>query len=121
MPTFFQQPIDVQWVVALASAGTTIGWFPALAAAVALSAANTNQPVQIAVVNQTANSDAPGPLTATVRLDSSPGTPQYIVQLQSTATSYPLATALTAAYVLSTANANTDVNIARVIEVVTAP
>jgi hypothetical protein len=121
MPTLLQQPIDIQWVVALASGTVYYGWFPALAAAVALSAANSNAPVQIAEVTQIATAPS-GALPAQVNIPPGAGAPRfYIVQLQSATTYYPLATALTTAYALSASNSNVPVNIAKVIETCTAP
>ena len=120
MPTISQQPIDVQWAVALASGTTYVGFNVALAAAGALSAGNANAPVQIAVVEQQATSATALAPSQVNMLGGNP-TPLYIVQLQATTTYYPLATALTQAYTLSAANSNAPVNIARVIEVVTAP
>ncbi len=124
MPTIAQQPIDVQWIVTLVSAQVPASYFTVLAAAIALSAANANAPVQIATVSQTvtAGSVANPPYTLpNVQLDQSTSQNNYIYQLANAGTSYPLATAVTAAYTLSAANANAPVNIARVWFTLTAP
>jgi hypothetical protein len=121
MPTMLQQAIDIQWVVALASATTYQGWFAALAAAVTLSAANGNASVQIALVEQVVTS-ANGAIPAQVNMPPGSTAPRYyIVQLSSAGTVYPLATAIVSAYTLSTANGNLPVNVAKVIETCTAP
>jgi hypothetical protein len=122
MPTLQQQAIDIQRVVALKSGTSYVGWFAALAAAVALSAANANAVVQIARVEEVVTAPTgvgPGQL-AQVNLPGG-GTPYYIVQLSTSTTYYPLESARVAAYALSAANSNAPVYIAKVIETVTAP
>lgn len=120
MPTIAQQPIDVQWIVQLVSGQAPTTYPVAFAAAVALSAANANAVVQVARVSQTATS-ATAPAIPSVQLDQSPASSNFVVQLASAGTSYPLATAITAAYAISTANANAPVNISQVIFTLTAP
>ncbi len=119
MPTLQQNPIDVKWMVQLVSGTTYTNYNAALAAAVTLSAANSNAPVALCEVNQTAtNATAVAP--SQVNMPGA-GTPLYIVQLQSGTFYYPLATALVQAYTLSAGNSNAPVYIARVLELVTAP
>lgn len=117
MPTISQQPADVQWITALASGTTYPNYGAALAAAVVLSAANANAAVQIASVDQVATAPTAGTL-ANVKMPS--GT-TYVIQLANAGTTNPLSTALTTAYATSASNSNAPVNIARVIEQVTAP
>jgi len=123
MPTIAQQPIDIQWEVALASAITPLTWYGALAAALALSAANGNAAVQFCQVLETvtAGSVSTQYTLPNVQLDQLSPQVNYIVQLASAGTSYPRATAETAAYTLSAANANAPVVIARVQFTLTAP
>ena len=122
MPTIAQQPIDIQWQVFLASSATV--YLPkdfALAAAVTLSAANANAPVQILYIQETVNSGTAGSTLPSVRMPGA-GINTYVVQLSSAGTIYPLdPTARAAAYALSTANGNADVYVGQVVEVVTAP
>jgi hypothetical protein len=121
MPTMLQQPIDIQWIVALQSATSYQGWFAALAAAVALSAGNSNAPVQIAEIWQIVTAPS-GVIPAQVTMPPGGGAPRvYIVQLQSAATVYPLAVAVVSAYSLSASNSNAPVAVAKVIETCTAP
>jgi hypothetical protein len=119
VPTIQQQPIDVQWFVLLASAQTPLPGFSALAAAVTLSAANANAPVQVAQVDQVVTA-ATALQPAQVNMPAT-GVIEFAVQLQSTGTVYPLETARVAAYALSAANGNAPVNVYRVQAVVTAP
>jgi hypothetical protein len=119
MPTISQQPIDVQWFVSLANAQTPLPGFSALAAAVALSAANVNAPVQVAQVDQVVT--AATALQPTKVDMPSTGVIQFVVQLQNAGTVYPLEAARVAAIALSAANGSAPVNVYRVYCVVTAP
>jgi hypothetical protein len=116
MPTLQAQPIDVQWIVQLASGTFYTGYPAALAAAVTLSAANSNAPVQIAQVELEATSGT----SPTIQLPGN-GSPLYIVQLATATTYYPQATAIAQAYSTSTSNSNAGVYVARVLQQVTAP
>jgi len=120
MPTVYQQAIDIQWVVILGSSATVYaGKQAALNAAVALSAANANAKVQMAQLQEVVYADGTG-VGPHVELPGG-AIPQWIVQLASGTTYYPLETARTTAYSTSSSNSNAGVYVAKVAEVVTAP
>jgi len=119
VPTLAQQPIDVQWVVALTSGTSYSGWFNALAAAVTLSAGNSNAAVQIAEIQEIVTAPA-FPALANVTIPGG-ASPTYIVQLATSTTYYPLETARVQAYATSASNSNAPVGVYCVIETITAP
>ena len=119
MPTFLQNPGDWLWIVALTSGTSYIGWYSALAAAVTLSAANSNASVQIAELQEVVTAPA-FPALAKVDMPSG-GNPTYVVQLASSTTYYPLETARVQAYALSASNSNAPVGVYHVVETITAP
>jgi hypothetical protein len=119
MAVVSQQPIDLQWITSLASGTVYVGEAAAIAAAIVLSAANANAPVQIGQVNQVASAPN-GAILAQVNM-AGLGNPIYVIQLNTAGTVYPLTTAMVAAYALSAANGNAPVNVSRVIVVIAAP
>ena len=128
MPPLQAVPIDVQWMVVNANSGTFYAGFPAaLTAAVALSVANANAPVYIAIVDSETvqpggNVPAPYGLASTFLDAVGGGTPAYVVGLvSSTTTYYPKQTAYTQGLASSVANSNVPYAIARCLVTVTAP
>jgi hypothetical protein len=130
MPTYSNITQDVQWVVSLAVGGLTqYQTLPAaIAAAVTLSAGNSNAPVYILDALQLSTSPANGiPRTEMVGegqlFGGVPGgdSQLWAVQLVSGTTYYPLETARVAAYALSTSNAGAPVLIYRPYFSLTAP
>lgn len=123
MPTIAQQPIDVQWSVALASTIVGLTYYGAIAAALTLSAANADAPVQVCQTLEQVQSGTGTTQYTLPNVTSDQVVPQvnYFAQLQSTATFYPKATAETQAYTTSAANANAPVYISRVLFTLTAP
>lgn len=120
MPVIAQQPIDIQWVVILASSASIYtGKAAALIGATLLSGLTSNAPVQMAqIVEQVSASGGTG--KAQVDLPGN-GIPLYVVQLQTATTYYPLETARVQAYATSASNSNGQVYIAKVVEVVMSP
>jgi hypothetical protein len=96
-----------------------VGWFSALAAAVTLSAGNSNASVQIAEIQEIVTAPA-FPALANVTIPGG-ASPTYVVQLATSTTYYPLDTARVQAYALSASNSNAPVGVYRVIETITAP
>jgi hypothetical protein len=123
MPTISQEPIDLKFITALVS-GLTIyaSQQAAITAAVTLSAANSNAPVQILSIDYiVTNGTGQTPYTQS-KIDMPSSTPDgFIVQLVSAGTQYPEAGALVSAYALSAANANAPTVVARVWFRLTAP
>ena len=119
MPTLQIPAIDVKWFVAAAT-GTTYADYPtALAAAVALSVANTNAAVHVSEVY--AQFTAVGG-TGQAQCDLLPGPlGTWMVGLATQTEYYPLATAIAQAYTTSAANSNAEYYVGRVFQVVTAP
>jgi hypothetical protein len=111
-----QIPGDRQYIVGLASSFTAYQTYPlAYVPAVVLSAANSSTPVYIGDVLFTIKNGVPTPNLIA-------GAPQnYIIQLSTTAVYYPLATATAQAYVVSAANSNAIVWVARCFQSAVGP
>lgn len=120
MPTIQTPVIDLKWFSALAS-GTTYKDYPtAFAAAVVLSAANSNAAVHLSVVHMQVSSQG-GTGAAQIDIPATGPLQAYLVGLASQSEQYPQATALVTAYALSASNANAAVYLAYVVQSITAP
>lgn len=106
---------DRPFIVGLASSFTTYqSYIAAQAAAIALSASNSSNPVYTAQVEEI--------VTAPARVDLQTGSPTtWIVQLASTTTYLPKASAEAQAFTTSAANSNAGTFVARTFETCTGP
>lgn len=123
MSTVASVPQDRPFIVGALSAFTVYATYDlAQAAAISLSASNSSAAVYTAQIygiatNTAATAEPPGG-----RFDLEPGNPQaWIIQLASTATYLPLATAIAQAFTTSAANSNEAVAVARTFQTCTGP
>ena len=123
MSTVAQVAQDAPYIVGLVSSFTLYATYPlAQAAAIALSASNSGAQVYVADVTEVITNAATTGTPPGGRDDLAAGGPgNWIIQLASTTTYLPKATAVAQAYATSAANSNNPVYVARTFQVCTGP
>ena len=125
MATVAQVAQDRPYIVGLASTFTTYASYPlAQAAAITASAGASSAPYYVGQVSQVVTAGGPTSSPPGGRVDIQPGTTgpdTWIIQLGSTTTYLPEATAIAQAFTTSAANSNAPVYVARTFQTVTGP